>query len=496
MRLTMGIDIGTYASKGVIVDENGRIMAQAARLHEMLVPRPGFAEHRPEEDWWGDTAHIARELVAGIDGGALAIEALAVSAIGPCMLPVDQRGTPLMNGVLYGVDTRAAAEVEQLAGSIGTDALLHRCGNVLSSQSVGPKILWLRQKHPDIFARTATIHTSTSFIVARLTGRSVIDHFTAINFAPLYDAGSMTWCSDLAGDIAPPTMLPSLHWSNEVAGRVTPDAARATGLLAGTPVTTGTIDAAAEAISVGVRRPDDMMIMYGSTMFLVQLVQSPVSDARIYRAPWLFPGLHAVQAGQATSGTLTHWFRERFARELPRDKAFQLLAAEAAAASPSGRNLILLPYFSGERSPINDARARGVIFGLDLTHTRGDIYRALIEGIAMGTAHIVETMQELNVRPERVFAVGGGTENPLWLQAVSDFCEFDQRIRAHSIGASYGDAFLAACAAGITQCEDIERWNPETRLISSASTRGHRRHFARYKALYRRTRTLAHALAH
>ncbi|MEO1556824.1 MAG: FGGY family carbohydrate kinase, partial [Pseudomonadota bacterium] len=296
MAYTLGIDIGTYETKGVLVDMDGVIHAQAARGHKMLVPQPGWAEHRPEEDWWGDFVHVAKALLADSRVDPSDIKAVACSAIGPCMLPVDDNGAPLMNGVLYGVDGRAEAEVRELTDRIGEDTIITRCGNALTSQSVGPKILWLKRHRPDLFARTAHVLTSTSFLVQRLTGEVVIDHYTAANFSPLYDVATKAWVDDLADDIVPLDKLPRLLLSNEVAGTVTPAAAAETGLAAGTPVTAGTIDAAAEAFSVGVDQPGDMMMMYGSTIFIILRAQTQVSDPRIWYAPWLFEGEHASMA--------------------------------------------------------------------------------------------------------------------------------------------------------------------------------------------------------
>src|SRR5690606_16656620 len=128
-------------------------------------PQPGWAEHRPREDWWGDFCFLANRLIAESGIAPSAIKAVAPSAIGPCMLPVDADGAPLMNGVLYGVDTRAQREIEELTARIGPDVLLAHCGNALTSQSVGPKILWLKRSRPELYARTAMIHTATSYLV-------------------------------------------------------------------------------------------------------------------------------------------------------------------------------------------------------------------------------------------------------------------------------------------------------------------------------------------
>ena len=495
MSYTLGIDIGTFESKGVIVDAQGGIVAQAAQPHQMIVPRAGWAEHRADEDWWGDFVTITRALLAssGIDPRAIAC--IAASAIGPCMLPVDAAGAPLMNGVLYGVDTRASAEIEAMTAEIGAEVILARCGNALTSQSVGPKILWLKRQRPEIFARTARILTATSYITWRLTGETVIDHFTAANFSPFYDVNTQDWAFDMAPGIIGAEQLPRLMWSGQIAGAVTAVAAAETGLAVGTPVTCGTIDAAAEAVSVGTIDPGDMMMMYGSTIFIIQRASDRVTDPRLWYAPWLYPGEHASMAGLATSGTLTHWFRDHFARDLPRDSAFGTLAAEAALSPKGAKGLIVLPYFSGERTPIHDPHAKGMIFGLDLTHDRGDIYRALIEGIAQGTAQVIDTFRDLGHAPRRVLAVGGGTRNALWLQATSDIGGVPQIVSRISTGASYGNAFLAACATGLATRADISRWNPpETEILPDpqADYAAARR---RFRALYQQTRDLAHDIA-
>ena len=489
MTCTLGIDIGTFETKGTLVAHDGTILATATRPHKMLVPRPGWAEHRAEEDWWGDFVHVTRALLAqsGIDPRD--IKAVAASAIGPCMLPVDATGKPLMNGVLYGVDTRATDQIAALNARIGEATILARCGNALTSQSVGPKILWLKETHPDLFARTAKVLTSTSYLTWKLTGDYVIDHYTAANFSPLYDVTRLDWTDELA-DFLPLDRLPRLMWSTDIAGQITAEAAAETGLAPGTPVTCGTIDAAAEAVSVGVQAPGEMMLMYGSTIFIIQVTAAPLRDERLWYAPWLFPGRHASMAGLATSGTLTHWFRDQMAR----DTDFATLAAEAEASPKGAKGLICLPYFSGERTPIHDPRAKGAFFGLDLTHTRADLYRAVLEGIAMGTAHVFDTYRDLEAAPDRVLAVGGGTKNPVWLQATSDLTATPQLVCERTLGASYGDAFLAAVGVGAVLPDEISRWNPVARTVTPEPVAAYDRQYPLWKALYTQTALIAHAL--
>jgi xylulokinase len=238
--------------------------------------------------------------------------------------------------------------------------------------------------------------------------------------------------------------------------------------------------------------PGEMMVMYGSTMFLILGAAAPKPDRALWCAPFVFPDRHILMGGAATSGTLTHWFRERFAQELDPATALPQLAAEAAGSPPGARGLIVLPYFSGERTPIQDPTARGVIFGLDLTHTRADVYRALIEGIAYGVGHMVEAFEAAGQRPSRVVAIGGGVKNAVWSQAVSDVTGFTQEVPAKGAGAAYGDAFLAAVAVGDAGRDDIRRWNPAERTIAPDPTAqaAYARRYPLFKRLYLETRDL------
>ena len=495
MKFFLGIDIGTYESKGILTDKDGNVIASATNPHKMLVPEPGWAEHRPEEDWWNDFVKITKKILKASKINPGDISCIATSAIGPCMLPVSNEGYPLMNAVLYGVDTRAEKEIIELNQEVGKEKILQNCGNALTSQSVGPKILWLKKNCPEIYKKAGKILSSTSYLVQKLTGESVIDHYTAANFTPLYDIKNLKWTDALTKNIIEIERLPKLMWTTEIAGYVSKAASKETGLAKGTPVTVGTIDAAAEAISVGVCSAGEMMMMYGSTIFIIQVTKEKIIDGRLWYAPWLFKGLHGSMAGLATSGTLTHWFRDNFAKEIPKDKAFEILAAEAAQSPPGSKGLIVLPYFSGERTPIHDPKARGTIFGLDLTHNRGDIFRAFLEGIAMGTAQVFETYEAIGQKPKKVMAVGGGTKNNIWMQATSDFSQIDQVISEKSTGASYGNAFLAALAVGAVSQRDITNWNPALSKIKTQHSTLHAEKNKLFRQLYERSKEIAHAVA-
>ena len=237
-----------------------------------------------------------------------------------------------------------------------------------------------------------------------------------------------------------------------------------------------------------------MMMMYGSTIFIITLTENRVRDPRLWYAPWLFEGQHASMAGLATSGTLTHWFRDTFARDLPRDTAFPTLVEEAAGVPAGAEGLLFLPYFSGERTPIHDPHAKGAFFGLNLTHTRGHMFRAVLEGIAMGTGHVVETYDAVGARPVRVLAVGGGVKNALWLQSTSDVSALPQEICSVTTGASYGDAFLARLAIGQAKVADIRAWNPVERRVTPGPAPALDTAYPLFRRLYEQTKGIARDL--
>lgn len=499
----LGVDIGTYESKGVLATPEGRIVCTQVRPHGLSIPRQGWAEHDAEVTWWGDFCAITRGLLAESQINPKEVLAVACSSIGPDMLPVDARGRPLRPAVLYGIDTRAAQEIKELEEIIGREAIYARCGTRLSAQSVGPKILWLRHNEQQLYKQAYKFVTGTTFLVARLTGSYVVDHYSAASFDPMYDPARREWIPEFCDHIVEIERLPEIRWATEVAGSVTRSAAAQTGLREGTPVITGTIDAAAEAVSVGVVNPGEMMLMYGSTIFMIEVVRTRMTDPRLWSAPYLFPATHCLMAGMATSGALTRWFRDNFAKELVEAEkagggnAYALLMAQAATIPPGAEGLVLLPYFSGERTPINDPLARGVLFGLTLAHSRAHVYRAVLEGTAYGVRHHLDVLGNMGASPQRIVAVGGGTQNPLWVQIVSDVCGRAQHVPEVTIGASYGDAFLAGLGVGeIASYSGIARWLQHVRTVEPnlELARKYEAYYGLYREIYNRTRDLMHSI--
>lgn len=485
----LGIDLGTASSKAVLTTPNGEVVAQATCAHSVDYPRPGWAEVDAEEVWWGDVVRLCRELVPRVPSGS--IKAMSVSGVGPCLLLTDSDLRPVRPAILYGIDMRATDEIDELTNRYGAENIVERGGTPLSSQAVGPKMLWVRRHEPDAWSRSRLWFNSNSYIVAKLTGEYILDQHTASQCDPLYDLHDRKWIKEWCDDVAPGLEFPPLVNPAAVVGTVTPEAAAATGLPEGTLVCAGTIDAWAEGFSAGVRRPGDLMLMYGSTMFFVQVLTEPTSHPLLWTTSGVDPNSYTLAAGMATSGILTEWIRELAGRP-----PFEDLVAEASLVPPGSEGLVVLPYFAGERTPVFDPDARGVIAGLHLRHGRGHLFRAAYEGVACGIRQIIELLDAAGGKADRIIAIGGGTQGGLWTQIVSDITGRKQLIPNQTIGASYGDALLAAIGSGLVapdtdwaQLNTVVRPNPDT-------TEVYRRLFDAYEQIYPATRAIVHSLVH
>lgn len=481
----IGVDIGTSSSKGVLVDLDGRVLRTATREHAVDRPRPGWVE-MDAEIWWQEFVTLSRELT---EAGDVEVIAVGVSGMGPCVLLTDADDTPLRPAILYGVDTRSHAQIDRLNKQLGEDEIRHRCGSALSSQAAGAKVAWVADEEPDVFTRARRIYMPSSWLAHKLTGAYVLDQHSASQCTPLYDTHARTWYQPWVDLIAPDVSLPPLQWPGDVAGTITTDAAARTGLPEGIPVVTGTIDAWAEAVSVGAQGVGDLMLMYGTTMFLVNTVAEPVTSPSLWGTVGALPDTRNLAGGMATSGAVTSWLRDLFG-----SPDYSELMTLADRSGPGANGLLMLPYFAGERTPIMDPQARGIIAGLTVSHTRGDLYRSALEATGLGVRHNVEAIEAAGGDVRRVVAVGGGTQGSLWTQIVSDICGRDQIIPSQTIGASYGGAFLAAGA--VTEVA-IDAWNPvhEVRRPRPELAAGYDELYSAYRDLYTSTRSVAHTLA-
>jgi len=494
----LGVDIGTYSSKGVLVAKEGKIIAQHTVFHDMAMPYPGQFEHDADKIWWSDFVTITKALLQQSKIHPSRIISVGISGIGPCVLPIDENGIPLRPAILYGIDRRSTKEIKYLERVLGKEQIFQKTGSYLSSQSAGPKILWIREHEREVYEKTRWFLTSQAYIVYKLTGITSIDIYTASSYAPLFDITSLQWDENASSYIVPVNRLPQVYWSYEVVGTITKQSAQETGLVHGTPVIVGTSDAAAEALSTGMLI-NDMMLMFGSSVFFIVQTSQLKKAKHFWNAPFLDKGIYSVLGGMSTAGSLTKWFRDNFAmeKEIEQENTYEILMKLAEKSPPGAKGLILLPYFEGERTPIHDPQAKGVLFGLNLQHTRSDIYRAILEGVGFGIYHNLEVLSEEMIEPQNILVTGGGTKNKLWMQIVSDILNKEIVIPDTKTGASYGDAFMAGVGSGLFHnLTDIHLWIKNKQVIQP-DPKAHEKYLSSYhifRSLYKVTKTLMHKI--
>jgi xylulokinase len=484
----LGIDVGTGSSKAVLVAEDGLVVDTASVAHEISLPQPDWAEFDAADTGWAEVASLCEELFSRND--ASAVTGACVSAMGPCLIVTDDDLNPLRPAILYGIDSRAADEIQELTEQFGADRIFADCGKVLSSQAVGPKLRWISKHEPRVFAAARQWFSLSSFLVAKLTGEYVLDHHTASQCDPLYDLKLTAWNSERSAAVAEHLSMPRLAWPSDVVGQVTAAAAMVTGIPAGVPVCAGTVDAWAEAMSAGARSQGDLMLMYGSTMFFVEILGGFRAHEKLWTTAGVERGTLTLAAGMSTSGSLTGWMRDLFG-----SPSFETLVAEAGSVPPGSDGLVILPYFAGERTPIFDPDARGLIVGLTLRHRRGHLFRASYEGVGFGIRQILEFLETAGEPIRRVIAVGGGTKARLWTQIVSDITGRTQIVPEQTIGASYGDALMAAIGTGAVPSETD--WAQTSVSVAPDPGRhaAYETFYDTYRQLYPSNRAHMHTLA-
>ena len=454
MNYYMGIDVGTHESKGVLMDESCHIVATASAAHGLENPKPNYYEHDAEEVWWGDFCKISKQLIADAGIDPKDIKGVGNSALSADVVPVDENCKPLRKAILYGIDARGMEEASTIENFYG-DRLGEYFRAPLCSSDCMPKILWIKRNEPEIWEKTYKFLTASSYLTAKLTGKYVIDRYLAVSsFIPCY-RGDLSIDKETAEELyCRADQLAEGHETAETVGYVTEQAAAETGLAAGTPVVTGTDDSGAEAISTGVLKVGDIMVQLGSTCYIMYCSDVQASDDRIWSEDFLIPDTFCMDGGTNAAGATTKWIRDTFypdlieAEKAGGPNAYAVMAEKAAAITPGSDGIVVLPYFAGERTPINDEEARGLIFGLTLNHTRDHINRAALEGVGYSIAQHVDIFEENGAKIDTLMCVGGGAQNKTWLQIIADITGKTVKTAKVTIGASYGDAMIAAIGTG------------------------------------------------
>ena len=443
MSLLLGLDIGTSATKGVLLDPASGVLAQAERPMELATPHPAWAEQDPAA-WWENVCSLCREL-----GQQHEIAAVGFSGMVPALVLLDAAGRPLRPSIQQN-DARASVEVEELRTELAGSRILERTGSAVTQQSVGPTARWLDRHEPALWEKADTILGSYDYLTFRLTGERGVERNWALE-SGLYDLETDRWAPDVCAAAGiDPDLLPPVRRADEVVGGVTSAAAAATGLRTGIPVVAGSADHVASAFAAGLVRDGDLLVKLGSAGDILLSTDEPLVDERLYLDFHLVPGKYLPNGCMASSGTFIRWFQRELANGLPLEQ----LDAEAAHAGPGAGGIVALPYLLGEKTPINDPSARGAFVGLHLGHRRGHLFRAVLEATAFGFRHHLDVFAELGRAPRRVRVTNGGARSELWKQVVADVLQRRLETVVGGAGSEVGAAFAAGIGVGL-----IDSWD-------------------------------------
>lgn len=474
MSLLLGIDIGTTATKAILLDPERGLVAESERHVTLHSPHAGWAEEDVDE-WWANVVSLCRELAPRGEIGAV-----GVSGMVPCVILQDATGRAIRRSIQQN-DARAVTEIEELRTRLEGAGVLERTGSAITQQSVGPTLMWLQRHEPEAWSRARTIAGSYDTITRMLTGVPTVESNWALE-SGLYDLGTGTWAPDIVEAAGlDPALLPPVRRPDDVVGTITATAAAETGLRAGTPVVAGSADHVASAFAAGLVREGDLLVKLGGAGDILLTTAEPIVDWRLFLDFHLAPGLYLPNGCMATSGSFIRWFQAEIAGGAP----LSVLDAEAEAAGPGAGGVIALPYMLGEKTPLQDPDARGAFVGLSLATGRGELFRAVLEGIAFAFRHHVDVFTELGHAPRRVRVSNGGARSVLWKQVTADVLGLPlETLRSHP-GSALGAAFVAGMGVGAFSGWDaIDRFVEVGEIVEP---RDHDRYdlaYASFRALY------------
>jgi xylulokinase len=494
MACVIGLDIGTTSTVGILIALPDRVLGLATRPVTLASPHPGWAEEDPRQ-WWANSCAVIRELLATGGIEADAVDAIGVTGMLPAVVLLDAEDR-LLRPSIQQSDARCAAEVAELRGEMEEALFLARAGNGINQQLVTAKLRWVEKHEPDIFRRIATVFGSYDYVNWRLTGERAVEQNWALE-AGFVDLAHSAIADDLvAWTHLPRGAVPRKVSSHAVLGQVTPAAAAATGLRAGTTVIGGAADMIASALGAGLVRAGDVLLKFGGAIDVLTATDTARPDARLYLDYHLVPGLFVPNGCMATGGSGLNWFAatfaggERAAAEAGGLTLHQHLDRLADGTPPGAEGLHVLPYFLGEKTPIHDPAARGVFAGLTFAHGLGHLWRALLEAYGHAIRHHIEVLEDIGHQPRRFLVSDGGAQSRTWMQIVADIVGKPlQGLTGHP-GSCLGAAWTAAIGAGLAS-----DWNGVTAFVGQGPaiipnldrTKIYDAGYAAFRDLYRRT---------
>ena len=455
MPYLVGIDIGTSGTKTILMDETGEVRARATQEYPLYTPRPQWSEQDPA-DWWAATCATVQKVLqtAGIEAREIAGIGLSGQMHGSVFL--DEAGEIIRPALLWN-DQRTQAECDWITETVGREKIVELISNPVLTGFTAGKIVWLRNHEPQNYARVRHVLLPKDYIRYKLTGEFATEVSDASGTA-LFNVRKRQWADEMLGAIdIPRDWMPASHESQEISGRVSEAAAKATGLLAGTPVVGGGGDQAAGAVGNGIVETGIVSSVIGTSGVVFAFSDNPVvdPDLRLHTFCHSVPDKWHLMGVTLSAGGSLQWYRDAYcqpekvvAGALGRDP-YDLICAEADEVPAGAEGLLFLPYLSGERTPYPDANARGVLFGLTRRSDRAHVARAILEGVAYSLRDTFEIMKQMGVPIRQVRASGGGAKSKIWRQILSDVTGHAHATISVDEGPALGAALLAGVGAGI-----------------------------------------------
>lgn len=485
MAYWLGLDVGTGGSRALLVDEKGQVKCGVTAPHEeMRMERPLWAEQRPE-NWWEAAQQAIRGVLhqAGIDGSQVRGVGLSGQMHGLVML--DREGNVIRPALIW-CDQRSQPQVDFINRVVGKDNVIAYTANPVLTGFTLPKLLWVRDNDPASFERLYKFLLPKDYVRFKLTGEYCTDVSDASGTS-MFDVVMRKWSRQMLQALGlDPAILPEVVESPELSGTVTEAAAQATGLRPGTPVVGGAGDQAASAVGNGIVKPGIVSCTLGTSGVVFAYMERPHYDpeGRVHTFCHAVPGKWHVMGVTQGAGLSLQWFRNQLAPGTTYDE----LTREAENSPCGAHGLFWLPYMMGERTPHLDPIARGGWIGVTAKHTRADLIRAILEGVAYSQRDCLELIEGLDVPVEAVRASGGGGQSRFWRQILADV--LGKRVVALRTqeGSAYGAALLAlAGTGGYSSVEEVCQVAIEE--VSVQEPRAHESQFYQrgyevYKALY------------
>ena len=450
----VGVDLGTSACKTVVFTLEGEKVSEALEEYPIYHPQPRWAEQNPME-WWHAAVKTIRESLEEADIGDDEIAGLSVDSQREAVVPIGKRGEELYNSIIW-LDNRTRPQAEEIRQLISEKEVLSVTGVTIDPIFSAPKILWLKENVPDVFKKTARFLCAKDYIIYKLTGESVTDYSMASR-TMLFDITKRDWSEKVCSAVGIPVeKLPPAKESQTVVGEVSAEASGKTLLCKGLPVVNGGGDRPCECLGAGVTDPGPVNIGTGTGSVVEVPLGEPAIDmeGRINCCCHVIPDTWEYEAIITTTGASLRWFRDTFGQEekaeagkIGRDP-YDLLTEKASEIGLGSEGLFFYPYLTGAFWPKFNEKARGVYFGISLSHSKGHFVRAILEGVAFQYLESFGLLRELEVHVEEVNMVGGETKSETWNQIKADIFGRDIRVPAVDDAAALGAALLAGTGTG------------------------------------------------